>query len=107
MNKTIRAVISGAAFVGIGMALWMALLWADALRYFFAVSAAGKHHPVHPGIISDVILQTYPVMFVFAAWIVARQKWSTTAIAVYPIAYTVLVGGFVAISSRGKPYPDR
>ena len=100
-------ILSGAAFLAIGVGLWTALLFVDVMRYFFVVSAAGKGHPVSPGIIHDVILQAFPLTFAISVWIVARQKWCTSRIWLYPVSYALFIGSYALIFNRGKPVPEQ
>lgn len=105
MKNTTRFVLSGAVFVVIGMAAWAALLSGDTLRFFLVVSSVPKHHPAARSMISDIVEQSYPLMFVIAAWIVAQRKWSTRCIYAYPITYTILVGIWGGVFCRHMPRP--
>ena len=105
-GRKLRTITSGVVFVGVGMGLWIALLFADCARYFIVVSRAGKHHHVAPGVVSAIVERMYPLMFVLAAWIVARRKWSANTLWAFPVAYVLLVGGFVLICNYGRGLPE-
>ena len=105
MRDKIRYVLTGAAFVAIGIALWGGLLFSDSIWFFLTASSTPKHQPVHPGEISEAILQCYPLMFVIATWIVARQKVSSRNITAYPIAYTIFVAAWLGFGCRLNPHP--
>lgn len=105
-NRKLRTITSGVVFVAVGMGLWVTLLFVDCMRYFIAVSRAGKHHPVAPGVVSDIVEQMYPLMFVLGAWMVARRTWSVNTIWAFPLAYILLVGGFVLVCNYDRGLPD-